>query len=61
MAVPTVVNQNAPITAASIVSAFSLCLAAFTNLTAEQVTALNAVVAIVAAVAVQRYHTEPRA
>lgn len=60
MADPNPVNQNAPVSAAAISSAIGLCLAAFTDLTVDQVTAVLAVVSIVAAIIVQRYHTEPR-
>lgn len=54
------VQQNTPITAAAITSAVALCLAAFTSMTAQQITAVNAVVAILAAVLVQRYGTDPK-
>jgi hypothetical protein len=53
-------QQNAPVTAASIVAAVALVLAAFTELSAEQVAAVNAVVGIVAAILVQRFHTDPK-
>ena len=56
----TIVSQNSPVSAAAIVSAVSLCLAAFTSLTAEQVSAVTAVVAIVAAFVVQRFGTDPK-
>lgn len=55
-----VVQQNTPVTAAAIVSAVGLCLAAFTGLSPEQIAAVNAVVAIVAGVLVQRYGTDPK-
>lgn len=54
------VNQNAPISAAAVVSAVGLVLANFTTFTAGQIAAVNAVVAIVAAVIVQRFGTVPR-
>lgn len=57
---PNVANQNAPVTAASIVAAFQLCLAAFTTLDEMQIAALVAVVGIVAALIVQRFHTDPK-
>lgn len=53
-------STNAPVTAATIVSAVGLVLAAFTSLSPEQIAAVNAVVGIVAALAVQRFHTLPR-
>ncbi len=53
-------TENAPVTAASIAAAVNLCLASFTSFSAEQIGALNAVIAILAAFAVQRWHTDPR-
>lgn len=53
-------NQNAPVSAATVVAAVGLLLAAFTTLSAQQVTAVNAAVGIFAAVLVQRFGTVPR-
>ena len=53
-------STNAPVTAAAIVSAVGLCLAAFTEFTPEQVAAVNAVVAIIAGLVLQRFHTDPK-
>lgn len=60
MAESNVANQNAPVTAASIVAAVGLVLANFTDFTAGQIAAVDAVVAIVAALLVQRFHTDPK-
>lgn len=60
MSLPNPAADNAPITAASITAAVALLLANFTTFTASQITALTTVVGIVAAVIVQRFHTEPR-
>lgn len=54
------ISQNTPVTAASIVAAFGGILAAFTGLGVEQVAALQAVVGILAAFAVQRWGTDPK-
>lgn len=57
---PNPAENNAPVTAASIVAAVGLVLAAFTSLSPEQIAAVNAVVGIVAAVLVQKFHTVPK-
>ena len=53
-------QDNAPVTGASIAAAVGLCLSAFSSLTTVQVTAVLAVVGIVAQLAVQHWHTEPK-
>ena len=54
------VTQNSPLTAATIVSALVLVLAAFTELSEGQVAAVAAVVSIVAGFVLQRYGTDPK-
>lgn len=56
----TVVNQNAPITAVGLVQAAMLVVAAFTTFSDVQITALNTFLSVVAAFAVQRFHTDPK-
>lgn len=53
-------NQNAPVTAVGLVQAFCVVLAAFTTLQDIQITALNTFLSLVAAFAVQRFHTDPK-
>lgn len=60
MPLPNPAADNAPVTAASITAASGLVLAAFTSFSTEQVTAVQAVVGIVAALLVQRFHTQPK-
>ena len=55
-----VVSQNTPVTAAAVTSAVGLCLAAFTSLTADQVSAVVAVVALAAGGLVQKLGTDPK-
>ena len=52
--------SNAPVTGASITAAVGGVLVAFTTMSADQVTAVMAVVGIVAAVLVQKFHTDPK-
>lgn len=61
MADPNALNTNAPVTAAAIVSAAGLLMAAWTDWTALQIESISAVVAILAALAVQHWHTDPKA
>lgn len=53
-------QSNAPVTGASITAAIGACLVAFTTLTAAQTTAVLGVVGIVAQLAVQHWHTDPK-
>ena len=52
--------SNAPVTAASIVAAAGLCLAAFGDFSAEQVAAVQSVIGIIAAVVLQKFHVNPK-
>jgi hypothetical protein len=54
------IAQNTPVTAASVVAAVTLVLAEFTALTEGQISAVTAVVAIVAGFLVQKLGTEPK-
>lgn len=54
-------QQNPPVTAAGIVTAFNLVVAAFfTSLDQLQMAALSSVATIVAAFIVQRWFTDPK-
>jgi hypothetical protein len=52
---PLTPAQNPPVTAAGLASVVVLVLAAFTDLTADQIAAVGAAVSLVAAVAAQRF------
>lgn len=60
MPAPEIITGNTPVTAASITGAVGLLLANFTHLTAGQITAITGAVGLLAALAVQRWGTDPK-
>lgn len=52
-----IAQQNPPVTAASITAAVVAILAAFTDLSVEQVAAVGAVISVLAAFVAQRFTT----
>lgn len=60
MPIPNPAENNAPVTSASFAAAVGAVLAAFTEMTGDQVAAVIGIVGIVGALVVQHWHTDPK-